>query len=167
MSTVRVNTYSSTHTIAHVTTNLLNFLKEIVRETGLDPAYLMDEWGSLERAIIAWLNSRDLRTVVLEIYNPSTDALVAPRWDLDVIYDYSGDGTLWADSDAIRYHVRKAGLVPSSCKYRFLLDTRPGRPDVSGWGPTKYRSTEGLKRLGVGSTIGGNGIGTDTTYWRQ
>ena len=167
MSTVRVNTYSSTHTIAHVTTNMLNFLKEIIRETGLDPSHLMDEWGSLERAIRTWLNSRHLYRVVLEIYDPRTDALVPPRWDIDVVYDYAGDGTLWADSNAIRYHVQKAGFAASRCKYRFILMNHDGRPDVEGWGPTNLRSTDGLSRYSIGSTIGGNGIGTDASYWRK
>ena len=144
MSTVRVSSYSTVHTVAHVTTNMLNFMKEIIRESGLDPSQLMDKWDSLERAIKTWLNSRDLEAVVLEIYNPRTDQLVPPRWDLDVVYEYGADGTLWADGDAIRYHVQKAGLVPSTCKYRFVLHTTAGRPDVAGWGPTEYRSTAGL-----------------------
>jgi len=167
MSTVHVSPYTSVHTVAHVTTNMLNFLKEIIRETGLDPAQMMGQWASLERAIKTWLNSRDLNRVVLEIYNPRTNELVPPRWDIDVVYDYDGDGALWADGDAIRYHIQKAGLVASSCKYDFILQANPNRPDVEGWGPTTMRSTDGLTRRSIGSTIGGNGIGTTTSYWNK
>jgi hypothetical protein len=31
VSTVRVSPYSTVHTVAHVATNMLNFLKEIIR----------------------------------------------------------------------------------------------------------------------------------------
>ncbi len=165
MSTVRVSPYSSVHTVAHVATNMLNFLKEIIRDSGLDPSHLVNEWGTLEQAIKVWLTSRHLRTVVLEIFDPHTGHLVPPRWDLDVVYEYGADGTLWADGDAVRYHVQKAGLVPSMCKYRFVLDADPGRPHVAGWGPTTYRSTAGLRRLSVGTAIGGTGIGVTAAYW--
>lgn len=167
MSRVHVSPYTSVHTVAHVTTNMLNFLKEIIRETGLDPAYLMNEWDLLERGIKAWLNSRHLYRVVLEIYNPTTGALVLPRWDIDVVYEYGADGTLWADGDAIRYHIRKAGLVASTCRYRIVLQTHSGSPDVIGFSSTTLRSTDGLTRRSVGSTIGGNGIGTNTSYWTK
>jgi hypothetical protein len=125
----------------------------------------MNEWASLELAIKIWLNSRDLRAAILEIYNPQTGQLVPPRWDLDVVYEYGADGTLWADGDAIRYHVQKAGLVPSTCTYRFVLDANPGRPYVAGWVATTYRSTAGLRRVSVGTAIGGNGIGATAAYW--
>lgn len=165
MSSVHVSPYSSVHTVAHVTTNMLNFLKEIVRESGLDPAKLMDDWGVLERGMQTWLNSRHLYRVVLEIYNPRTDALVLPRWDLDVVYEYGADGTLWADGDAIRYHIRKAGLVLSTCSYRVLLQTHPGYEVVAGFSDGTLRSVEGLKRNSIGTTVGGNGIGTTASYW--
>lgn len=167
MSTVRVGAYSSAHTVAHVTTSMLNFLKEIIRESGLDPSQLMDDWADLERAIHTWLTSRHLTRVVLEIYDSTTDVLVLPRWDLDVVYQDGADGSLWADGDAIRYHISKAGFVPSSCKYRIVLQTRDGRPDVSGFSSTMLRSTEGLQRRSIGATIGGNGIGTTTSYWTK
>jgi hypothetical protein len=86
------------------------------------------------RALQAWLESRHLETVVLEIFNPKTDALVG-RWDIDVIYTTgSGDGGFWTDTEQIKYHVRKAGLAPNEAKYRLLLQNKPGRPDVDGWG---------------------------------
>lgn len=165
MSTaVSVNTYA--HTVTYVTTKMLLSLKEIIRLIGLDPAKITDEWTSLELAISTWLDSKHLRQVTLEVFDRRADALVT-RWDLDVVYGYSGDGSLWTDTDALRYSIAKAGAAPSGCNYRFLLLTWPNEPKVPGWSSTTYRSTDGFKRYGVGATIGGDGISTETSYWRK
>lgn len=166
MSSVAVSTYTTTHTVTYVTAKMLLTLKEIVREIGLDPSNLTDDWKSLERAISTWLRSRHLKQVTLEVFNPRTNALVT-RWDLDVVYGYVGDGSFWTDTWTIRYNILKAGVAPSSCNYRILLKNDPGRPDVEGWGPTSYRSTDGFKRFALGSAIGGNGIGTDVAFWSK
>ena len=163
MSTyVVVNTY--THTVTHVAARMMLTLKEIIRGIGLDPGYLTDQWPTLERGLTAWLTSQHLQRVVLEIFHPTTKALVA-RWDLDVIYGYTGDGSLWADTDAIRYSIAKAGLVAGRCEYRIVVTTKPGRPAVDGWGPATLKSTDGFTRYAVGSTIGGNGIAAQAAYW--
>jgi len=165
MSTFTVSiTY--THTVTYVTTKMLLTLKEVIREIGLDPAAFTDSWASNELAISTWLSTRHLQRVVLEVYDPKTDCLVA-RWDLDVLYSTIGDGVLWVDTAAIRYSIAKAGLVPSSCRYNILLSTSPGRPDVTGWGSGTYRSTDGFKKYTVGATIGGNGLSAQTAYWSR
>lgn len=165
MSTFTVSiTY--THTVTHVTTKMLLTLKEIIREIGLDPARFTDDWASNEWAISTWLASRHLQRVTLEVYNPWTDALVT-RWDMDVIYATVGDGCLWVDTDAVRYAIAKAGLVPSHCRYDIKLKNSPGRPDVDGWGPCDFRSTDGFKRYSLGATIGGNGLAAQTAYWSR
>lgn len=91
--------------------------------------------GSLEsntRAIKTWLGTGDLRKVILEIYNPATDKLVT-RWDIDIVYGWSdGDGSFWTDTEQLKYAIKKAGLLPSQAKYKLMLDTKPGRPDVEG-----------------------------------
>src|SRR5258708_39759513 len=107
MSTsVVVNTYTQTAT--YVAAKLVLSIKEIVRASGLDPSQLSDQWETLERGISTWLESRHLRTVTLEIFKASTRELVK-RWDLDIIYGYRGDGTLWTDTNALRYSILKAG----------------------------------------------------------
>lgn len=170
MSAVAVSTYAltynTTHTVSYVTSKMLLLLKEIIREVGLDPGKLADQWNTLERGISAWLRSQHLKQVTLEIFNPTSDALVS-RWDLDVVYGHGNDETFWADTDNIRYTIEKAGLAPSRCKYRFIVDTANDAPTVEGWGPTKFRSTDGFRRYSIGATIGGNGIGTDVSYWRK
>lgn len=155
-----------THTVTHVSTKMLLTIKDIIREIGLDPSQFTDDWHTNERALTTWLASRHLERVTLEVYNPRTGSLVT-RWDLDVLYSTVGDGSLWVDTDAIRYSIAKAGLVPSSCQYELKMTTAPGRPDVAGWGPCDFRSTEGFRRYAVGATIGGNGLTAQTSYWRQ
>ncbi len=166
MSATSTITYNSSHTVTYVTDKMLLLLKEIIREIGLDPAKLIDNWEWLERGVSTWLRSQHLKTVRLEIFNSKTDALVCP-WDLDVIYGYGGDGSFWADTTSIRYNIAKAGALPSQCAYRFIVFTSPGPPDVDGWGTVQARSLEGFSRYNLGATIGGNGIGTEVAYWRK
>lgn len=161
---VSVNTL--TYTITYVTAKMLLSLKEIIRDIGLDPSTLTEDWSTYENGIATWLESRHLQRVTLEVYDPETDKLVA-RWDLDVVYGSTGDGSLWVDIDAIRYAIAKAGLVPAQCKYAVKLHNKPGRPEVPGWRGCEYRSTDGFRRYAIGATIGGNGIGAETAYWRK
>ena len=108
-----VNTYA--FTVTHVTNKLLLSFKEIVRESGLDVSKMTGQWTLLERGISNWINTEDLEFVVLEIFDPATDKL-AGRWDIEIVYGYVGDGTLWVDTDAIRYSILKAGLLPSGLR---------------------------------------------------
>lgn len=167
MSTqVLVNTY--VYSVNYVTDKLLMSLSNIIRWIGLDPVKFADNWSSTERAVKTWLNSRHLTGIVLEIYNANTNLLVT-RWDVDIGYDYSlgGEGNMWVDTDAIRYAILKSGALPSACDYCIVITTKPGRPDVLGWGPTTLRSTDGFVRHVVGTTIGTNPIGAQTAYWRK
>ena len=153
MSATTTITYNSTHTVSYVTDKILYLLKEIIREIGLDPGKLMDNWASLERGVSAWLRSQHLEKVRLEISDSKTGALVSP-WDLEVIYGYmaamvrSGLTRLPSGIN----NIQKAGVVPSQCVYRFIVFTLPGRPAVAGWGPCEPLSLEGFKRYSLGPT---------------
>ncbi|NOT72060.1 MAG: HORMA domain containing protein [Hyphomicrobium sp.] len=165
MTSVIVNTY--THSVVYVADNILKSMKDIIRLSGLDPTNLVDGWQSKMTALQTWLQSRHLETVVLEIFDPKSDQLIG-RWDIDVIYSAAGgDGGFWTDTEQIKYAVRKAGVVPGEAKYRLLLCNKPGRPDVDGWGPASYRSTEGFIRHSLGSTIEHNGLSGSSAYWRK
>lgn len=165
MSTfVQVNTY--TYSVTYVTDKLLTSLKTIIRESGLSPEKLMDQRSVLERGINRWLETEDLEEVHLEVYDPKTDRL-AGRWDFEIYYGYSGDGAFYADADAIYYHLRKAGLWPSSCDYRIIVTTKPGRPDVDGWASSTLRSTDGFVRQSIGTAIDGSGLRAGGSYWRK
>lgn len=164
MSTFTVTT-TYTHSVTHVTVKMLLSIKEIIREIGLDPTQFTNDWASYELAISTWLSSRHLQRVILEVYSPTTDELVT-RWDLDVVYTTVGEGTLWVDTAAIRYSIAKAGFVASTCRYELKVSA-PGGPDVPGWGSCGLRSTAGFRRFGVGATIGGTGVTTQTSYWSR
>lgn len=164
MTTVSV--YSYTHSVTYVTDNILKSLKDIIRLSGLDPTKLANEWASIHRAIRTWIESQHLERVKLEVYNPATDALVL-RWDMDVVYNCtSGDGSFYTDTDQLKYAIKKAGVAPEKAAYDVRLVNKPGRPDVAGWGPCTSRSTEGMVRQSLGSTIEHNGLGAGTAYWR-
>jgi hypothetical protein len=148
---------SYAYTVTYLTDKMLLLLKEIIRDIGLDPSKFANDWASYELAIRTWLSSRHLERVRLEIYNPSTGALVT-FWDIDVVYESVGDGSLWVDAAAVRYAIAKAGHAPSSCSYAIKIINKLGRPDVHGWGSCELRSTEGFKRYTVGAAVGGNGL---------
>jgi len=76
-----------------------------------------------------------------------------------------GDGSLWVDTDAIKYSIRKAGLVPAGCDYRIVVSRKPNAPAVDGWSNCTLRSTDGFYRYSIGTTIGGSGLGAGVAYW--
>jgi hypothetical protein len=158
-----VDTYA--HTVTYVTDKLLLCVKEIIRESGLDPAKMTRDWIVLERGVSAWIRSKHLEKIVLEIFDPRTGDPIG-RWDLGIVYGYSGgDGSLWVDTDVIRYNIRKAGLIPSSCDYEIIVTTKANRPAIDGWYTCQLRSTDGLTRYSIGTTIGGSGLGAQVAYW--
>lgn len=157
-----VDTY--VYTVTYVTDKLLLSVKEIIRESGLNPAKMSRSWALLERGVSAWIKSKHLDKVLLEIFNPKTGLLVC-RWDLEVIYGYGGDGSLWVDTEAIKYHIRKAGMIPASCDYEIIVTTKPNAPAVEGWSSCNLRSTDGFSRYSIGTTIGGSGLGAAIAYW--
>lgn len=144
---------------------MLLSLKEIIRCSGLSPEKLATDWKVLHRGISTWLNSRDLEAVILEVYNPRTDALIG-GWNFSIFYGASGDGGMWANTDDIKYHILKAGQWPSECDYQIVVTTKPGRPSVDGWSAASLRSTDRFVRHSLGTVIDGNGLRSGTAYWR-
>lgn len=168
MSTfVATNTY--THSVTQVTSGILRCLQDIVRDSGLDPSKLADRdrWKVIELGLSTWLQSEDLETVVLEVFDRTTNGLVG-RWDLPIVYSWrEGSGVFWVDTEQIRYAIRKQGRWPGSCDYRVIVSTKAGRPDVAGWGPATYRSTAGFVRQSLGTTLDASGLGATATYYRK
>ncbi len=166
MSTVAV--YSYTHSVAYVADNIVKSLKDIIRESGLDPTQFAHDWQLYVNGIKTWLASGHLKTVSLEIYNPKTDALIT-RWDLEIAYSWTtGDGTFYTDTDQLKYAIRKAGVTPGEARYRLVVDhTTSGYPPVSGWSPTTYRSSNGMVRQSLGPTIEHSGLGASASYLRR
>ena len=168
MSTVFVNTH--THSVTYVADNMLHSLHQIIRESGLSPEKLTDDWNSLQRGISTWLRTGHMQALYLEVYDPrySPPLGLIRRWDFDVYYGTAGDGTMWVNTEDIKYHIRKAGQWPSHCEYSVLLSNSPGSPAVEGWSTTAFRSTEGFVKQSIGNVIDGNGhIGAGAAYWRK
>lgn len=164
-TSVTVNTY--TNSVTYVADNILKSLKDIIRMSGLNPTNFASNWDVHNRGLTSWLNSQDLETVVLEIYNPKTGALIL-RWDIDIVYGWSsGEGSFWTDTDQLAYHIRKAGIAPADASYEVILRCKPGHPDVVGWSSCGMRSTDGMVRQSLGSTIEHHGLGGNAAYWRK
>lgn len=162
-----VGVFSYTNSVTYVADNILKSFKDIIRLSGLDPSNLVSGWESNLLALTTWLESEDLEHVTLEIYDPVTDNLIF-RWDLDIEYRWSSDdGAFWTDTDQLRYSILKAGVAPNNAKYELSMKTKPGRPDVSGWGKGKYRSTDGMVKQSIGSTVQHNGLAANAGYWRK
>jgi hypothetical protein len=161
-----VSVYSYTHSVTYVTDNILKSFREIIRLSGLSPAKFVDNWQDYHRAINAWLSSEHLLQVILEIYHPRTNALIK-RWDIDIAYEWSsGDGSFYADVEQLRYAIRKSGIAPSEAEYSMTLVHKPGAPSVHNWGAGSLRSTAGMTRQSLGSTVDHNGLGASAAYWR-
>lgn len=164
MSTsVVVNTFA--HSVTYVTDKMLMSIKEIIRCSGLSPEKFASDWTVLHRGIKVWIESRDLEMVILEVFIPNTDAAIG-RWDFDISYGTSGDSGMWVNTDDIKYHILKQGQWPGNCDYRVVVTTKAGRPNVTGWSATTLRSTNGLVRQSLGTTIDGNGLKSGAAYYR-
>lgn len=165
MSAVAV--FSYTHSVVYVADNILKSLKDIIRLSGLDPAKLANDRTVLLRGISAWIESRHLERVTLEIFDPKNGRLVV-RWDIEVVYTWDvSAGTYWTDTEQLKWAIRKAGLVPGEADYSVSVSNKPGRPDVSGWSSCTLRSTDGMVRQSIGTTVEHNGLSANTTYWRK
>lgn len=165
MSTVAV--YSYTHSVTYVSDNILKSFKDIIRLSGLDPLHLTSQWDVLLKGITTWVSSSHLEKVVLEIYNPKSDALII-RWDIEIAYTWSSsEGNFWTDTEQLKYAIKKTGLAPSEAKYRLLIINKTGAPIVPGWSSTSFRSTQNMIQQSLGSTIHHNGLGANTSYWRM
>jgi hypothetical protein len=162
---VAVNTY--THSVTYVTDNILRSLQDIVRLSGLNPGKISADWETLERGISTWIASRNLETIVLESYNPKTSALIG-RWDIDIAYGWTGDdGRFWVDTEQIRMAILKAGVWPADSNYRIVCVTKDGSEEVVGWSPTTLRSTTGMVKQSLGTTVEHNGLGANAGYYRK
>jgi len=162
---VAVNTY--VHSVTYVTDNILRSLQDIVRLSGLNPGKISNDWEVLERGIRTWLGSQHLEQIVLEAYNPKSNGLIG-RWDIEIAYGWSGDdGRFWVDTEQIRMAILKAGVWPAESEYRIVCCNKDGRSDVIGWSSTTLRSTAGMVKQSLGTTIEHNGLGANASYYRK
>lgn len=163
--TVSVAVRSYTHSVTYVADNILKSLKDILLYSGLDPGQLSAERDVLHRGIKAWIESKDLVKVVLEVFTPSSDELIG-RWDVHIEYEWTGDGQFWTDTEMIRSAIKKAGVLPSAAQYEIKVSLRAGHQDVPGWSSTKFRSTAGMIEQRIGTTVEASGLSGGVSYYR-
>jgi Bacterial HORMA domain 2 len=161
---VGVGVYSATH----VATNMLRGLKQIVAGCGLDTTKIMGEWSVLEAGVAAWVDSRHLERLVLEVWDKKSLTSLIGRFDFTIDYSYySGEGELWLDPGTVAWAIKKNGSYPSGCDYRVVASTASGAPDVNGWSTTTLRSTAGMREHSIGTALGGGSMGAGLSYWKK
>ena len=167
MSAVAVHAYARSHTSVYVSDRLRNFLKLLVRYYGLNPQAVVDAWSDwVDRAARTWLESGHLESIVIEFYRPGSD-FAAARWDFPIRYDGNGVDEMWADRIFFEASFTKAKAPPPGCSYRIVLVTLPGKPAVTGVGPTTLRSINGLVQRDAGTVIATPNIMASARYYRS
>jgi hypothetical protein len=146
MSTVSVNTY--THSVTYLADNMLKSVKDIIVLSGLDPSAFVGDWEFYKTGMRTWLQTGHLEKV-------------AYGWNAN------GDGSFWTDTDQLRYAIKKSGVHPSRLRYRFIVTRAAGFTQVAGWVSATLRSTAGMVRQSLGTTVEHNGLGASTSYYRR
>jgi hypothetical protein len=157
--------YTRAQSIAFIADNMRNALRDVIREHGLDPTQLMNDWDQwIQRGIRAWLESGHLLAIHIEFYLPGATSITA-RWDFPIAYTGSGaDNDMWLDKTYLRQLIAKSPRPTSSCLYRVLLSYAPGAPDV-GLGASSFLATGTLTARPAGTIAATPHITAAATYW--
>src|SRR5260370_3718825 len=109
-------TYARTHSIGVLSDNLRNSLREIIRENGLDPLRLMQDWQEIQNGVRTWLDSGHLKTVLVEFFKPGAGAASARR-EFPVLYTGSGfQGDIRLGQSLLRSPGARAGPLASDSR---------------------------------------------------
>jgi hypothetical protein len=166
MATTYTQTYTRTHSIVFLSDNMRNTLREVIRENGLDPSKLMQDWEVIENGIQTWLQSGHLNNIIVEFFKPGAMAASA-RWEFPIGYDGSGvDDDMWLDKAYLRQLIAKSACPTSDCTYRIILETSPGSPTVNGFTACTLLSTGQLVSRQAGTVIATGHMTAGATYWR-
>ena len=158
--------YAQTHSVVFLSDNLRNTLREVIRENGLSPEKLMQDWATIERGIHTWLGSRHLTAIVIEFFRPGAGEAAA-RWEFPIGYTGSGvDDDMWLDKSYLRQLIAKSKRPTSDCSYRIVLSTGHGAPSVTGFSDCSFLSTGQLVARQAGTVIATGHMTAGVTYWR-
>jgi hypothetical protein len=158
--------YTKSHSVNFFSDSMRVALRELIRENGLDPDKLMQEWSTIQRGVRTWLDSGDLNEVVVEFYRPGSSTASA-RWDFPVGYDGSGvEDDMWLDKDYLRRLIAKAARPTNDCTYRIVLCTNENAPFVQGFKSCTFLSTGQLSARQAGTVIATGHMTAGVTYWR-
>ena len=161
-----IHGFAQAHSITFLSDNLHNTLREVIRENGLSPDKLMQDWETIEDGIQTWLRSRHLTTIVVEFYQPGASSASA-RWEFPIAYTGSSvDDDMWLDKSYLWQLVAKSARPTSSCTYRVILCTKPGAPDVDGMSDCPFLSTGQMSARQAGTVIATPHLTAGVTYWR-
>ena len=159
-------TFTQTHSIVFLSDNLRNTLREVIRENGLSPNKLVQDWETIERGIQIWLRSGHLNNIVVEFFRPGW-AEASARWEFPVGYTGSGvDDDMWLDKAYLRQLIAKAARPTADCTYRILLCTDDGAPNVAGFVKCSFLSTGKMAARQAGTVIATGHMTAGATYWR-
>lgn len=164
MSATYTYTVSHTQVVLYLTDKILCSLGNIIRDSGLSMSTFVSLRADYERGMKTWLGSGHFEKVILEIFSPQTGQLIK-RWDLELQSDAAGNLDFWFNPAEIKYHLLKAGKVPSNCRYAVIVVTKAGRPDVPGWSSCSLRDAAHLRQFSLGTTIAAGATGARTHYW--
>lgn len=158
--------YARTHSITFLSDSLRNTLREVIREYGLSPDNLTQDWTIIERGIRRWLETGHLKTVVVEFYKPGS-SIASARWDFPTGYEGSGaDDDMWLDKRYLRQLIAKSARPAPNCIYRITLSVKCGAPDVAGFTDCTLLSTGSLARRQAGTVIATRHMTATAIYWR-
>lgn len=158
--------YARTHSVTFLSDNLLNTLREVIRENGLSPEKLMQDRDTIARGMRTWLFSGHLTNVIVEFFRPGASAADA-RWEFPVGYSGSGvDDDMWLDKNYLRQLIAKAKRPALDCSYRVVLCTSAGAANVDGFSDCTLRSTGQLVSRSAGTVIATGHITAGVTYWK-
>ena len=159
-------TFTQTHSIVFLSDNLRNTLREVIRENGISPNKLMQDWETIERGIQSWLRSGHLNNIVVEFFRPGASVSSA-RWEFPIGYTGSGvDDDMWLDKVHLRQLIAKAARPSTDCTYRILLCTDLGAPKVAGFTECAFLSTGQMAARQAGTVIATGHMTAGATYWR-
>jgi hypothetical protein len=158
--------FSQAHSIVFMSDNMRNTLREVIRENGISPDKLMQDWNTIERGIQTWLHSGHLNNIVVEFFKPGASEASA-RWEFPIGYTGSGvDDDMWLDKNYLRQLIVKSKRPTSDCTYRILLSTNYGAPTVSGFTSCSFLSTGQMSARQAGTVIATGHMTAGATYWR-
>jgi len=167
MSSTFAFTYTRTHTATYVSDHMRNVLRDIIRSVGLDPSALIDDWETIGCGIRTWLRSGHLENIILEIYRIG-QSIPDGRMDFPIHYGGSGvDDDLWVDRTHLQRTLAKIDKVPANCRYRVVLEARPGYPAVEGFCDAQLMTTNGLIRRGAGTLVATPDVVAQLSYWKR
>jgi Bacterial HORMA domain 2 len=163
---VHATAYTFAQNVIFLSDNFRNSLREVIRENGLSPEKLMQDWTTIENGIQSWLFSRHLQTIVVEFYKPGAVS-VSARWDFPISYVGLGvNDDMWPDKAYLRQLIAKSARPTTDCTYRVLLCKLTNAPYVPGFIDSPFLGTGQLEARQAGTIIAAGQLSAGATYWR-